>query len=224
MRSSPGLSQERSVCGAPAEANRPEGPALPPPAAVRDVPPEGRALRPACVAPEGPRRSRWLRAAIGLVLLTALWLVLTGGAADSWVIGAPAIALGTALIFLHPAAPGWRLSPGGAIVFAGWFAVQSVRGATDVALRAFAWRVTMAPGCRVWRTALPDGAPRIFFANCISLLPGTLTAGIEGNRLVVHMLDAAADLDAELGALEARVAAVFALSLPPAGRATELMP
>ena len=98
--------------------------------------------------------------------------------------------------------------------FVGWFALQSVRGAVDVARRALAWRLPLSPGCRAYRTALPEGAPRLLFANAITLLPGTLTAGIEGDRLVIHMLDTGADLDGELAALERRVAALFALSLP----------
>ena len=157
--------------------------------------------------------SAW-RAIAGLVALAALWVALTGGVAESWVMGGPAVLLGTALIFLHEAAPRWRLSPIGASRFIAWFALQSMRGAVDVAARAFAWRLPLAPGCRTYRTALPEGAPLLLFANAITLLPGTLTAGIEGDRLVIHMLDTGADLDGELAALERRVAALFALSLP----------
>ncbi len=156
------------------------------------------------------------RALIGALALAGLWAALTGGAAESWVMGAPAVLLGAALILLHPAAPRWRLSLFGALRFAAWFALQSVRGATDVARRALARRLPLAPGCRMFRAALPEGAPRLLFANAITLLPGTLTAEIEGDRLVIHMLDTGADLDGDLAALERRVAALFALPVPGA--------
>ena len=163
-----------------------------------------------------PLRQRAWRATIGLLALAGLWGILTGGAAESWIMGAPAILLGTVLIFLHPAAPRWRLSLFGAVRFAVWFAFQSVHGASDVARRALAWRLPLAPGCRAYRTALPEGAPRLLFANAITLLPGTLTAEIEGDALVIHMLDTGADLDGDLAALERRVAALFALPAPGA--------
>ncbi len=171
----------------------------------------GQAARRFAVAARTTPRPRAWRAAIGLLALAGLWAALTGGAAESWVMGAPAVLLGTALIFLHPGAPRWRLSLPGALRFLAWFALQSVRGAVDVARRAMAWRLPLAPGCRCFQTALPEGAPRLLFANAITLLPGTLTAEIEGDLLVVHMLDTGADLDGELSALEMRVAALFAL-------------
>lgn len=228
MRSSPGLSpmaiaREVPQSGATADPS----PSRQAPTASRATgvpqviadPAAGAAPRLATVPT--PVRSRPVRAAIGLVLLAGLWAVLTGGDPGAWVFGVPAVSAGLALILVQSPAPGWRLSPVGAVRFSAWFAVQSVRGAVDVARRALAWRLPLAPGCRPFRTALPDGAPRILFANAITLLPGTLTAEFEGDLLVVHMLDTGADLTAELGALERRVARLFALpDGPGAGEGT----
>jgi multicomponent Na+:H+ antiporter subunit E len=52
--------------------------------------------------------------------------------------------------------------------------------------------------------------------NTITLLPGTLTAELNDDRLVVHMLDTRTDLAREMGAVEARVRALFALPDPAA--------
>ncbi len=172
--------------------------------------------RPEAPAAAAAPRSRFDRAALGLGVLAGLWAVLTGGAVESWVIGAPAVLVAGALIFVFAPAPRWRIAPLGALRFVLWFAAQSVRGAVDVARRALSWHLPIRPGCRTWRTALPAGAPRLVFANAITLLPGTLTAEIDGDRLVLHMLDTRADLDAEVGALEARIAALFALPAPEA--------
>lgn len=148
--------------------------------------------------------------------LALLWGGLTGWDPAGWVFGLPAVAAATALAFRFPPGPAWRLSLPGALRFAGWFALASVRGSLDVAARALAWRMPLAPGFRSYRTDLPPGPARLVFVNAITLLPGTLSAEIAGPRVEVHMLDTGLDLDAELAPLEARVRDLFALPASPA--------
>lgn len=159
-----------------------------------------------------PAAVRWRRFALRLGVLTLLWLLLTDLRLDALAFGVPAILLGAGLAFLLPATPGWRISPRGALAFALWFALQSVRGAVDVAARAMAPRMPLRPGFRNHPLTLPAGAPQLLFLNTITLLPGTLSAEVAGDEVIVHMLDTRADLAADLGALQARVAALFALS------------
>jgi multicomponent Na+:H+ antiporter subunit E len=169
-----------------------------------------------------PRAGRWRGAAFTAAAMAAIWAVLLGDQPGSWVLGAPAVLGGAALAATVPAAPSahrqrLRLSPGGTLRFAGWFARHSVMGASDVAWRACQPRMPIAPGFRTHVTALPAGMPRTLFANCITLLPGTLTADIDDRTLTIHMLDRTQDLAADLSALEARVAAIW--SLPTDARA-----
>jgi len=165
-------------------------------------------------APAGDARG-W-RSLFGTVgFLALLWTGLAGPDPASWVIGAPVIALATALRFAFPPAGRVRVSPFGALRFVGWFAVASFRGATDVAGRALAWHVALEPGIRSYHTDLPAGAPRLVFINAITLLPGTLSAEINGGRIDVHMLDTRTDLAAELAPLEARIRALFGLPATP---------
>ena len=166
----------------------------------------------------GPRPV-WQRFAMAMVALSLIWGGLTGFRLDTLYFGAPAVLLGAGLVFLIPPAPGWRLSPRGALAFALWFAVQSFRGAVDVSVRAFSPDMPLRPGFRRYRPALPAGAPRVMFLNTITLLPGTLSAEVEEESegqtgtgaVIVHMLDTGADLQADMRALEARIAALFAL-------------
>ena len=187
---------------------RPDGHGLPQTDAAQTVP----AIR----TPERPNRlravRRWL---LSVLVLSAIWGVLTGWRADSLIFGIPAVLLGAAIPFLFPKPPHWRLSLRGALVFGLWFAVQSVRGAVDVALRAFAPDMGLRPCFRACPLTLPPGAPRVMFVNTITLLPGTLSAEIMGDTLIVHMLDARADLDLSLADLEARIRALFALPQNP---------
>jgi multicomponent Na+:H+ antiporter subunit E len=148
--------------------------------------------------------------------LALLWVGLAGPDPASWVVAGPVIAVATALTFAFPPARRLRFAPIGAIRFLAWFAVASLRGAVDVAGRALAWRMPLAPGLRSYETDLPPGASRLVFVNAITLLPGTLSAGISGTRIEVHMLDTRVDLAAELAPLEARVRGLFALPAPGA--------
>ena len=154
-----------------------------------------------------PRRTRTvLRSG---VVLAALWALLNPGDLQSWIIGGPCVAAGAALCgAMAPARPS-RISPAGVLRFALFFAVEAVRGATDVALRAVGIRSALDPGFVEIRVNLPPGAPRILFANALSLLPGTLTADLQGSRATIHVIDRNADIDADLARLEARVRAVF---------------
>lgn len=194
-------------------ADRPDGRALP---VQEQFPPPCPAPGPTCPT-EGRRGWRTLAMACGA--LAIVWGGLTGWDAASWVFGIPVIAMATALVLAFPAAPAWQLSFTGALRFAVWFAAASARGSLDVAGRAIAWRMPLSPGFRSYRTSLPPGPARIVFANAITLLPGTLSADLEGDRIDVHMLDMRSDLDAELGPLEARVRALFALPDTPADSA-----
>lgn len=155
----------------------------------------------------------WVRR---LLLFGVLWWILTGGAPDSWLIGIPVIVLAAWLsLALWSTFP---LSLVGVLRFAPWFAVQSVAGATDVALRAMRPRMPLYPGIVRHRLRLPRGASRVTLANVVSMLPGTLSADLEDDELVIHALDTRKDLHQMVLDLEPRIAGVFGLQLDePAG-------
>lgn len=163
-------------------------------------------------APPPGGAARWRRFVTMAAALLLIWAALTDFRPDALVFGLPAVLAGAGLVFLMPTSPGWRISPRGALGFVWWFALQSVRGAVDVAWRAFAPQMPLRPGFRRHPLALPTGAPRVLFLNTVTLLPGTLSAEVEGDAVIVHMLDTSADLGADLTALEVRVAALFALN------------
>lgn len=157
-----------------------------------------------------PRLSpRWRSAALTGSALGGLWLVLSGFDAGSLLFGLPAIAAGAALGYHLPPASAWRIRPVPALRFCAFFARQSVRGALDVARRVLDPRLPLAPGFRTVILRIGPGPGRVLVANTISLLPGTLSAEIDGPRLVVHTLDLEVDLAAEVAAIEARIRAIF---------------
>lgn len=192
-----------------AEARQAELQALPAPIrAPANVP--SAAVIPSEPAPERPRAAMALLSGAGVALF---WAGLAGTGAEGWLFGAPAVLAGGAIGWALAPATGWRIAPLGALRFAGWFAAQAVRGSVDVALRAFHPRLPVAPGWRRHPVMLPPGAPRLVMANAITLLPGTLTAELHDDHMILHLLDVREDPSAELLKLESRVRALFAL--PP---------
>lgn len=65
------------------------------------------------------------------------------------------------------------------------------------------------PGFKRYRTKLKTLSARTFFANCVSLLPGTLAADLQDAWLEIHVLNTDSDPNAELTRLERFVAQIF---------------
>jgi multicomponent Na+:H+ antiporter subunit E len=106
-----------------------------------------------------------------------------------------------------------RLSLVGLAAFLGFFLFQSLKGGVQVAWIALRAVPDLRPGVRVLALRLPAGAARTLLVNTMSLLPGTLSAGLAGERLRLHVLDVRLPAEAELRAIEARIAVMFGLEL-----------
>ena len=143
------------------------------------------------------------------VVLSALWWVVSGGAAASWVIGLPAVAAATWSFAVMRSRPGMNVSLVGLTRFLPFFFVESLRGGLDVALRTLTPRLDIAPGFTRYRVRLASPWARVFFANCASLLPGTLTADFRGDELELHMLNEVPEVEEEIRRLERAVAGLF---------------
>ncbi|MCG6864944.1 MAG: Na+/H+ antiporter subunit E [Thiogranum sp.] len=141
--------------------------------------------------------------------MAGIWWVITQGRADSWLVGAPAVAVATlASVQLSAHAPS-RFSLLGLLRFLAMFVVESVRGGVDVARRTLGYRLRIRPGFRRYRLHLRDPRARVLLVNCISLLPGTLVSNLDGEHMEVHLLDAGEDPEPDLRRLEQAVAGLF---------------
>jgi multicomponent Na+:H+ antiporter subunit E len=162
--------------------------------------------QPAARASRTPGWQAWLRR---LLLFAVLWWVLSGG--GGWYLGAPFVLLGTWLSLNLWTE--YRLSLGGVARFLPWFAVQSLAGASDVARRALLPSMPLQPGLVRHRLRLPAGVCRVSLANVVTMLPGTLSADLIDDELVVHALDTGRDMHAMVLDLEPRIAALFGIAL-----------
>ncbi|MBZ0165694.1 MAG: Na+/H+ antiporter subunit E [Candidatus Omnitrophica bacterium] len=150
-----------------------------------------------------------LSVAFSLILLIILWWLLAGDDPASWYIGVPAIILGVAVKRLLPDVPAAGWQPVQLLPFTLYFLQQSVLSGWDVIKRTFNPRLPLAPGLLTYTPRVAGAFARVFFANAISLLPGTLSADFDGPDLIVHVLDENSANTDSLRTLEGRVAALF---------------
>lgn len=167
----------------------------------------------------GARRERGLQLrafALRLSVLALLWWVLTEGT-GGWAFGIAAVVPITAFsLWLAPAARrSLRVSalPG----FALFFLYQSLRAGWDVAQRTLSRDMALAPALLRLPTGLPSGAPTWWLMAIVSLLPGTLSARIEGDCIQIHCLDARLDVAGDVRTASLRIATLF--GLPASGEA-----
>jgi multicomponent Na+:H+ antiporter subunit E len=152
-----------------------------------------------------PSRAR--TAVVRGALFFALWIVLLPSAQP----------LDVALGLASAAAAAWvsvqLLPPGFGDVHLGLllrqmphFAWASVAAGLDVARRALSPRVSVNPGFVACPTRVTPGVARNTFATVASLMPGTLAAGEDGDRLIVHALDVGLPCAEQMEAEERRFA------------------
>ncbi|HHO48838.1 MAG TPA: cation transporter [Desulfobacteraceae bacterium] len=163
------------------------------------------------VRPDSPLRHpmRFGRRTMRLLLAyTLVWFILAGAEPSSWIIGIPAVLLAVAVsLFLSPG-PGLSLSLAGLLLFIPFFIVQSVMSGVDVMRRTFSPVPRIRPGMVAYRTTL-EGSGRILLANVISLQPGTLSADLREETILIHVLDTEMPVEENIRALERRIARIF---------------
>lgn len=146
-----------------------------------------------------------------LVGFSLLWWIVAGSSPGSGWAGLIAVPLAMLLSLALRPPFGWQLSIFAMLRFAPFFLWQSIHGGLDVARRAFSPRLPLDPGLVQHPLKLPPGTARIFLLNTVSLLPGTLSADLDDDCLVVHCLDTDSSRADDLRRLEARVASLFKL-------------
>lgn len=165
-------------------------------------------------ADAAPRATNWRRLLLYVFVLSSGWWVLTEGASSALVFGIPVIAsaLFVGVALRAPAAPRWNAL--GLVRFAGFFLVGSLRGGMDVARAALAPRLGISPTWVRHEMHLPTSSSRALFLAAVNLMPGTVSASVDGRTASLHVLIDGGKALRELEALERCVAAAMGLGLP----------
>lgn len=164
---------------------------------------------PAPVSPGDGESVRWTSFAVAFICCGLVWMPLTEWDVASLVVGLPTAVLAGYLYartrkcgFVVPAlVPLARFLP--------YFLWESLLSGVDIAVRVLSPRIRVAPGVFGYDTVLKGQEARVFFANTVSLIPGTLSVMFEGDRLHVHTIDMREPNEANLRRLEGLVAALF---------------
>ena len=153
----------------------------------------------------------WLPLIFRTFLFGILWWVLTDDIKSLLGIGTPIILL-AAWMSVKLLAP-IPISFTGLVFFTGYFVGSSVRGAAEVAWFALHPQIPINPGMDKYKFHLPLESARVFMANCVSLLPGTLSADMNDDWLTVHILNKSNAFEVELEKMEQYVAHLFKIQL-----------
>jgi multicomponent Na+:H+ antiporter subunit E len=154
-----------------------------------------------------------VRFAERVVLFAAAWWILVEGNNSSWLFGVPfSLFAALASVRLTPRR-GWVLRPLGTLRFIGYFAWHSVAGGIDVAWRAVRPSMPISPGFISCPLRLAGDPARVLLADTVSLLPGTLSSGFEGDTLVLHVLDCSLPVIEDVRRVEDRIAEALGLHL-----------
>jgi multicomponent Na+:H+ antiporter subunit E len=142
-------------------------------------------------------------------LLFAFWLALSGhytpflitvGAVCSVLCVLAAIRMATVDAEGHPYE---RFA--GALTYFPWLTVEIVKSGWAVAKIILHPRLPISPTMTVVRASQRTRVGVATYANSITLTPGTITAGVNGNELTVHALVREGALDLEAGGMDRRV-------------------
>ncbi len=144
-----------------------------------------------------------------LLIFSFLWYALAGSDKASWLLGVPAVLLVTAMSLWLASSSSLNIHLLAVFRFIPFFLHQSLRGGIDVMHRALSFQQLLDPGLVFYTTLLAEGSARILFVNCISLLPGTLSAELKGDQVTIHTLDQGMPVWANIQRLEYHVAALI---------------
>ncbi len=152
-----------------------------------------------------------------VVVVAALWASVTEAAPSALGYGLVAVPLVVAATYVLTGRPQRRRASlrVGALrairvgELAGWIVWRSLVGGVDVARRAV-WlpRPDVAPEWVVYDTGLTSPMGRAALALVANLMPGSLTAQIDGRSVHVHVISPELDVASSLAALEHRIARI----------------
>lgn len=154
-----------------------------------------------------------------LILFELLWLVLTGASPRSITVGLPMVIVATSASLVLSPASVQPLNPLALIRSIPSFLFLSLVGGVEVMKMVLHPDLPIRPGLISYHTRLPPGPPLALLLNCISLLPGTISADYRESRILIHIIDLEQPAEKVIAQLEGRIGAIFRIG-PASGDTT----
>lgn len=144
-----------------------------------------------------------------ILLFSLLWWSMAEGDLRVWWLGAIAVVASVwASRRLLPPFDGQVRLPALLRLLA-FFIGHSVMAGVQVSLMALRGRRSLQPALVTIDTRLKAGLPRLMLANLISLMPGSVCVGMDGEQMTLHVLDQRLPVNATVAAIESRIAAAL---------------
>ena len=147
------------------------------------------------------------------VVLSILWLLLSGHFTDPLLLSLGAVSV-VAVVFIahrmdvidhegHPVHLSWR-----ALLYWPWLIKEIVKANFDVAKAILSLPDGIEPKVFTVTASQRSELGRVVYANSITLTPGTVTIALDDDRLSVHALTTGAKEGVESAEMDRRVSAV----------------
>lgn len=159
-----------------------------------------------------PQRITPFGAALRIASFIIAWWAFTEGNWKEWGLAIVVIIAAALASFHILPLRSWRWSLTGLFLFVPYFLYQSFLGSLDVSWRALHPKMPLNPGFEKFTTRLPGDLPRVFLAWTISLLPGTASVSMDGDELIVHVLNDDERFAPAMKELEDRIARIFGVA------------
>ena len=157
-----------------------------------------------------------LRQRIPMIIgLLAIWLLFTEASPGALMVGIPFILLAALVI---PGSIGedhvaGKLNLARLPAFIWLFIIESLHGGIDVSRRVLSRKPRLDPGYFDYDMRLQSSHARHLLISSISLLPGTLSALWQDDRVRIHTLDMQQEAEVEIRKLETSIAGLFGETL-----------
>ncbi|MDR9500603.1 MAG: Na+/H+ antiporter subunit E [Desulfurivibrionaceae bacterium] len=144
-----------------------------------------------------------------LGLFSGLWFLLSGGAIQSWPFGLAASLLATWLLMRLPLEQPRRVRLLAIVWFIPYFVGRSLLSGVDVMRRVLHPALPIDPALVDYPLVIDHQGGRVLLANCVSLLPGTISARLGPDILLVHSLDKELPVVETIQDLERRIERLY---------------
>lgn len=148
-----------------------------------------------------------------LVFFCTIWLVLSKADLNSWPFALPTILIATWSSLRLAGPEGHLLNPVVLLRYLPFFVWKSIASGFDVMVRVLNPSLPIHPGLVHYPLALTHDSARVLLANCITMLPGTISAQLNDDHLLVHTLDTTLPVHAIINRLERKIAGIFRLEI-----------
>jgi len=146
------------------------------------------------------------------IALFLFWLLLSGSLKPFYVVlGFSSALIVTCLNGPHSSLSTRKLllAAAGSFYYGAWVLYRIGAASCHVAKLALHPAMPIAPRFISHTTRLQTDAEKVLFAHSITLTPGTITADMDGQELVVHQLDDASARDILSRAIENKIARIY---------------